>query len=388
MGKILAAHGIVEAIKSGDLKIAYYSIKDKNNEIIHMKRWRFVNLYPEKDIDAIDADIREYFYSNLEPDSFRCTLGPYCLIEERIGNKGKEFVFKQSGELAINIKKANHLLLYSKQFVLIGSNEYIEVSAKLGGTVFPNVRNTDVGLSPVTGCLDPAWKGVLQLGIVNLTDYTKQLHYLDAICLIRFHLHSTATNTDLIERFRKKRPHYGNNWWDIEDEKGRTLFPRRKEYSVDGEFKKYLDKERNTKEVANFLKKLGASIGLIGGIGLITYIVKLSYQMNTAIDNSLKIVRIEQRLESIKEINFINTFSLDIPKSLEGSMKEYYFQFNKTSDIKPFISLSSSELEKFRYTVKFKKFDNNFVGVSIQIFLLTDTDNKITVDLLTFLHGS
>jgi len=109
MGNILPAIKIIEYIKSGDLKIAYYSIRDeKKNEIITLDRWRFLNLFPEKDGDVTDQLIREFFYSNLEPDSYRCTLGPYCVIEESIGKVGKEFITERNGEFSINIKEAKH----------------------------------------------------------------------------------------------------------------------------------------------------------------------------------------------------------------------------------------------------------------------------------------
>ena len=387
MSNTLSATEIVDSIKSNNLRIAYYSVTDSNNDIVKLTRWKFLNLNPDDDEDEEDKLVREYFYKNLEPDSYRLTLGPYCVIEKTQGNIGKENVFKHGEDLAIDIKEAGHLLLYPNQFFVLGSNEYIEVSDKLGGTILPNVRNTDVGLSPPSGCIDPTWKGIIQLGMINLTDYTKQLYYMDAVCLVRFHRHSKPVSAELSERFSSKRPHFGNNWWQIEDEKGRSIFPRRKEYSVGGEFRSFYDMEKRKEKWLVWLKKVAAGVGAAGFISLVAYLTNLSNKMTTASDNSIAIASLSEKISALEStadrLADIDTYEMKIPPSKIGKIYNNQFNLPKGVKQKPFSAIRCEDISKISYKFEYIKGTNgNYESIRLVVESLIDTSSEISIQIM------
>ncbi len=387
MSSTLSATEIVESVKSNDLRIAYYSVTDSDNKLVKLTRWKFVNLNPDEDNDEEDKLVREYFYRNLEPDSYRLTLGPYCVIEKSQGNIGKEHVFKHGDDLAIDIKEAGHLLLYPSQFFVLGTNEYIEVSDRLGGTILPNVRNTDVGLSPPSGCLDPTWKGIIQLGMINLTNYTKQLYYLDAVCLVRFHQHSKPVSADISERFSRKRPHFANNWWQIEDEKGRSLFPRRKEYSVGGEFRSFSDMEKRKEKLVRQVKNIVTGVGILGFISLVAYIANLSSKMATASSNSVAIATLAEKVQGLEStadrLAEIDTYEMRIPSSKEGDIHNNQFNLPKGVKQIPFATIRYEEASQISHKFEYiKGTSGDYESIKLKIENLVDSSYEIGIQIL------
>lgn len=243
MSTCMSRKEIIEAVADGRIKIAYYAIRT-NSKIENIGSKRLVKPWPANTDDDLDKKVRAYFFESLEPDSLTIHVGPYAVVEYTKSGDRAKHVQTRAGQSILNIKDAEALKFYPLEFVLIGSNEYFEVDGTIGASLSSNVRNTDIGLSHVSTIIDPTWQGKLQVGVSNMTRVSKELKYLDALCIVRFHALAAPTPADVADQFRKTRPHWGEDWWNVESQKGRTFFPVRLEYEPEGEGTKRVEWER------------------------------------------------------------------------------------------------------------------------------------------------
>jgi hypothetical protein len=202
------------------------------------------------------------------------------------------------------------------------------------------VRNTDIGLSHISTIIDPSWEGILQIGLTNSTKFTKQLLYLDPLCVVRFHRIKKQENAEIFERFKQARPHYGNNWWTLEKERGRSLFPRRKEYSRGGEFRKRILREwKKEKYIHNTLKVLGISAILSG----VFFVAKLDEKVQRAHDNSIAIDRLEIKFDDFRrtadQTYLIKTGTQMISFTPANTSVSLLVPFERTLTALPYISV-------------------------------------------------
>ena len=229
-GCILSRQGIIDAVKNGEIKIKYYCVPSDKGTVRNDK-----SLYvrePDDNSNEFENVIWNHFLSCVEEDSLRLSVGPYALVEgrglltvvlDRVFRKG---FFRQQGQNIFNIfkDKDQALRIYPKENCVIGTNEVISVSPKIGGSLYAAVRNTDVGLPHISTTIDPCWSGKLQIGIVNPTNSAKELHINESICKVRFHRFSVDGDCGSVN----KKPH-ANDWWELEKDKTSSYFPRRKE---------------------------------------------------------------------------------------------------------------------------------------------------------------
>lgn len=260
----LSAYEIVDAIINGELKIAYYFIPGKNGKLKKFSTKKFVKFPASADDDADDKLVREFFLESLQPDSITIHVGPYAKISDAVGKKRKSSVLERKGDKILKVGERGQLIFLPEEFLLVGTNEYFEVSDKIGASVYSVVRNTDIGLSQLSAIIDPTWKGILQIGISNGTRFHKRLNANDALALLRFHKIDLNPNDALNkksfdsikEKFRDQRPHFGLDWWKLEAEEGRSFFPVRKEYEPLGDF----DKQQKNEARSRKFKKLAKLI--------------------------------------------------------------------------------------------------------------------------------
>jgi deoxycytidine triphosphate deaminase len=364
----LSAAEIIEAIKNGEILLSYYSVPDPESEkgILSIKERRFLRIDELSDKDRVDSQIIEYFYKSLEPDSMRLHVGPYAMIDVVVGRDNPEFVSKRAEEFILDVKSSGKLLLYPQEFVLLGTNEWIKVSDTIGATLYTNVRNSDIGLSHISTIIDPTWEGVLQIGLTNPTKYTKQLLYLDPICVVRFHRINKQTDEELFERFRKTRPHYGKDWWDLENQPGLSLFPRRKEYSKDGEFRKRIldeakrekeeqerekeerEKEKQERERRKKFEKIILSLGLSAIFASLFFVGRLAERLETAQSNSVAIGRLEgelaQLLRLTEQSNLLQTGRQTIVFTPLNTTVSVHIPFERVSKVPPHIIATFDEV--------------------------------------------
>lgn len=249
----LSAIEIIESIQTGDIKIAYYAIKNADGEIVRLPEKRFLKPVEDENDDEYDRLARDFFIKSLQPDSLTIHIGPYVKVPKSDFSERSKYTFERKSSNILKVYDLGRLVFRPNEFLIIGTNEYIEVNNNIGASLYANVRNTDIGLSHVSTMIDPSWMGVMQIGVTNLTPYHKQLNLDDAISILRFHKISknTANNEinalksqDIIDKFHRERPHFGLDWWMLERDEGRSFFPVRKEYAPLGDFEKELQAEQ------------------------------------------------------------------------------------------------------------------------------------------------
>ena len=101
--RILSQLEIIDRVKSGDIKIAYYSLYDKNDKLIKLPPKKFVRVEVSSDDDELDVLARAYFLSSLEPDSFALRIGPYAKLEKPRGWTSLPNTFERSGDVIQNV---------------------------------------------------------------------------------------------------------------------------------------------------------------------------------------------------------------------------------------------------------------------------------------------
>lgn len=268
MSAFLSHDEIIAAIQTGKIKIAYYAI-EAGGQIETLATRRYVKPVPAANDDDLDKKVREYFLQNLGPDSLAFHVGPFALVEYGKRGQRRKHVSERAGQAILDVAAAQRTRLFPFEFALIGTNEYIEVDGTIGGSLYSNVRNTDVGLSHVSTMVDPTWQGRLQIGITNTTRVSKEIRYLDPLCIVRFHQLSADTPAAVKTRFQAGRPHFGRDWWLAQQQPGLPLFPLRKEYEPQGEGSKQQAWEERKLQLIAWGKGFAAMVGIGSVVGLI-----------------------------------------------------------------------------------------------------------------------
>lgn len=355
----LSATQIIAAVKEGSLRIAYYAIKKTDGSVVQIPEKRFVSLHPTPRKDEVDELIRDYFLRSLEPDSLAFHVGPYAAVEVVRRGHQRQFLKDSAGQHVFDVKTCGSLILYPGEFVLVGSNEYIETSSTLGASLFSNVRNTDIGLSHISTMIDPSWHGKLQIGIANPTRFSKELSYLDALSILRFHVLSESPPADIVDRFRQRRPHFGDDWWTIEAEPGRRFFQVRKEYAPGGQFAKRIRSEFRSERVLVAAKRGAQALGLASAVTALFFAAKLYNRIEDSADYRERIVRLEQQQDLLREMSktfhMIKTGTQQIdfgdPRSLEFAVP-----FDTDFSSPPFVVVNVPDVSGSQYdtTVRFQ----------------------------------
>lgn len=291
----------MDAVRTRAIRIAYYAIKDANGNTVRLGAKRFVKLPADAADDALDIAVRQYFLESLEPDSLTFHFGPYAAVERpRKGDQAAQVV-ERNGQSVFKVAEAGSLSIQPREFILAGSNEYVEMDALMGASLYANVRNTDIGLSHISTIIDPGWRGTLQIGICNATGVSKPLHYLDALCIVRFHRLARAAPSELVSRLLARRPHADADWWLVEAEPGRPYFPVRRDFS-DAAATARLAKEKRAR-----LWRERFNTGLqwagIGSLGAVLLFLAVKFQqIKDASEYVGRLVAVESRLAELDKI--------------------------------------------------------------------------------------
>lgn len=371
----LSASEIVELVRKEEIRIAFYAIKDGDGNIKQLPGRRYVKVDKVEGEDAMDASIREYFFASLEPDSLIFHIGPYATSDDINHVKATtQHVREIDGQQIYSIKNAGSIKISPQSFALIGTNEYVEIGGQVGASLFSNVRNTDVGLGHISTMIDPTWHGKLQIGISNPTKFSKELKYLDALCALRFHRLKEAPPEYISERFKKRRPHFGDDWWDIEQEPGRRYFQLRREYAPDGEYAKKIAAELRTQKWFAYLKQFGAAIGILAAGGLVFSFAKLYSKMEDASNYAERVVKLEGQQKTLDEIS--KTFHIIQSGTQRVSAEnrrdlQFVIPFKLTLDSQPFVGLTVPQYSSSEYSARIVYQSPNMDGKKYNAALVT-----------------
>lgn len=306
----MSAQQICDAVREGKIRIAYYALRTRDGQMTTLSRRRYVygENATEEDQD-INGMVEEYFADSLEPDSLTFHVGPFARLEKVDDDQTN--VIKRDNDFIVEVTKADNLLIPGGGFILIGTNEYIELSEEYGALLFAKVRNTNFGLSHVSTLIDPSWKGVLQIGIGNLTTYTKRLRFLDPICRVRFYKLFQRPPEEIIEKVSSNRTHYGKDWWGLEKEGYQRMFPMDDELIYQEGLVKQLFREKlklSKEKLSKWILKYLAPTFFLGSITLLLvsaqYVGEFNFVKNF-LNNRMSLV--DEVVVSVRQLEKQNT---------------------------------------------------------------------------------
>ncbi|HGD8548599.1 TPA: hypothetical protein ACNE4D_002216 [Escherichia coli] len=147
---------------------------------------------------------------------FPLTLGP---VVKRYNKKvSKKVRFKGKPYLQDLRYGDNTLLLEPYETVSILSNEYVETDSETGALIFPRLSLADVGVALIPTYVDPFWKGILQMTLVNNTRKTVKIKLGESIGVIFFNKADEALSEDYENSFPTNSHHFGQTWEKIIDQ--------------------------------------------------------------------------------------------------------------------------------------------------------------------------
>jgi len=269
--QFLSYRQILEAVINGRIRIAYYSVKDSQNKVIKLPEKQFVDLVCKSDENEYAPIIRDYFYDSCKADSVYFHVGPYARVEIIYRQEESQYLKGSPTDHIFSIQESNKFTVCAREHIVVGTNEYIEVSEDIGASIYATVSKTNVGFSHISTIIDPKWKGILQVGIANLSKHPQNLNYLDRFCTIRFHsLDHTEPGQLTLEqslRFKEIRPHFARDWWTQEN-LYREMFPMGSSYVSRPSALERLLSEKNIEGV----KKVFAGFGITSGIAALLFL--------------------------------------------------------------------------------------------------------------------
>ncbi|HGG8853256.1 TPA: hypothetical protein ACJJ1B_004361 [Enterobacter roggenkampii] len=192
--------------------------KCENNNCCFFKNFntltKTVNI---KNLDNIKSDLNDLKNSITKKGArFPLTLGP---VVKRYNKKvSKKEQFKGKPYLQDLRNGDNSLLLEPHETVSILSNEYVETDNETGALIFPRLSLADVGVALIPTYVDPFWKGILQMTLVNNTKKTIKIKLGESIGVIFFNEIDEALDDDYQNAFPTTSHHFGQTWEKIIDQ--------------------------------------------------------------------------------------------------------------------------------------------------------------------------
>jgi deoxycytidine triphosphate deaminase len=341
---------ILDAIKNGEIRIAYYAIKDSLDQTMKFDKEEFVDLAVSPTGNKKAIEIAEYFKRSCKDDSVYFHVGPNAKIEITSWIDNRKFLtFETNSNPIHSIEKSNEFKVYPQQSIVVETSEYIELSDKIGASIYATVSKTNLGFSHISTIIDPRWKGVLQIGIANLSRYPQHLDYLDEFCTVRFHR---------LDDISKKPPrpenraYFERNWWKT----GQVSLPLGKRNLGNTTLWEKIINEKTIEYIKKFFQYLviggGAIVFLFFLTKLINGLQDLEYIKTKSDDNSNKVVELNKDVENLdNQILISGSREINFPSTNTGISIE----LNEPLNTPPMVFLEFDNLprEQIKYTISY-----------------------------------
>lgn len=144
---------------------------------------------------------------------FPLTLGP--VIKRYNSKSQRKKRFKKKKYLQDLRTDDNTFLLNPHETISILSNEYIETDNETGAFIFPRLSLADVGIALIPTYVDPFWKGILQMTLVNTTNKSIRIKLGESIAVIFFNKIDEHLSDEYSSSFPTNSHHYGQTWEKI-----------------------------------------------------------------------------------------------------------------------------------------------------------------------------
>lgn len=159
--------------------------------------------------DYYDALLRE---PKTKSARLAITLGPVVKRHERHVKKPLRFKNRKNYQSLLTNEQVE---IKPRETISVLSNEYLQLDSVTAGIILPRLSLTDIGLTLVSTYIDPHWKGILQMAIVNNTSKSINLSLGEAIGVLFVFELSSEIDERLRDNHSNTSHHYGMNWKKI-----------------------------------------------------------------------------------------------------------------------------------------------------------------------------
>jgi deoxycytidine triphosphate deaminase len=360
----MSADQIIQAVKLGKIRIAYYALLNSQAKPKKLPQKRFVRIEPFEGEDEYDIAIRAYFFNSLKADSIYFHIGPYAKVEFLNRHDEQRYLakLKEDNSDVFKIQESGKLTVYPREFIVVGTNEYVELSGDIGASLYSTVSKTDLGFSHISTLIDPWWKGVLQVGVSNLSKRPQRLKYLDQVCSVRFHYLSDGASET--RKRREDWSHFENNYWFDEENEERNIFPMRgQNLSPISLWEKILISRDDIENIRRLLIQAAGISTIIATIWFIGKLINKLEDLDKISDssdkNTISIVELKKDLNSLGK-QLVQTGSFQVDFSQSNTSQDISIAFIKELNEAPpiFISIEGIPTNQITYSITYPKSSN------------------------------
>lgn len=255
---MLTEDRVAELITAGRMELSYHwDPRKKPPEFLEQ---------PEVAPGDSDASATRAFRDGFFGDRLRLTLGPLVLSHGYARLRGRSNYRDLPGVFDLR-ETEDRLEVLPGENITINTIENVALDGSLGAITLPRLTHATAGLVLSPSYIDPFWRGVPVLNLVNQTRKRIEIRFGERIAQTFFYeLDGEPLPEAFRNAFARKSHHYGMDWQRVED--GGNPFPLRKG-PVPSRFQSELERvARVTFSRATALGITGlVLIGLIFGVG-------------------------------------------------------------------------------------------------------------------------
>lgn len=185
--------------------------KCKENETKYYINFDVATMLP---VELADTDKNQYYDSILQNPQTKAarlpiTLGPVTKNHEIYVKKSLRFKNRKNYQ-SLLVKR--EIEIKPNETLSVLSNEYLELDGQTSGLILPRLSLTDIGLTIVPTYIDPYWKGILQMTIINNTNKSINLSVGNTIGVLFLFELSNEAGTAFKDNHHNTSHHYRMCW--------------------------------------------------------------------------------------------------------------------------------------------------------------------------------
>jgi hypothetical protein len=222
--------------------------------------------HPEVVPAEAEAGATRAFRDGFFGDRLRLTLGPLVLSHRYARLRGRANYRGLPGVFDLR-ESQNRIEIRPGESITINTIESVSLDGSLGAITLPRLSHATAGLVLSPSYIDPCWRGVLVLNLINQTRKPIEIRFGERIAQTLFYeVDGEPLPDGFRNEFARKSHHYGLDWERVEG--GGDPFPLRKG-PVPSRFQSEL--ERVARVVFNRATAFGVTglvlLGLIFAVG-------------------------------------------------------------------------------------------------------------------------
>lgn len=216
---MLSRREIDAAMSTGDIRISYAFVDDVGAAV---------------SIEAVKGDTSsdrasKKFDQNFSGNRLSITLGP--LVKSNTHPHVRSRKRFRSHKSVTDLRKTGGKYKVRRgESITVNTNEHVSLGSEYGAISLPRLSLATEGLLLTSSYIDPQWRGILVLQLVNVNSRKITLKIGEKIAATHFYkVNETSLSEADADKFVDKSHHYGLSWdLLLDDDSDRDPFPQRK----------------------------------------------------------------------------------------------------------------------------------------------------------------